>query len=171
MADWWSPLRSVLPVATVRQFKARGIETVSDLLQFRPRTFIDPTGSLERLRADDYVTFYGTVESLDVRRLDARSGRRARTLVKASVSSGEHRITLTFFNKYPHAEKLKAGREGFFAGKVSRYRNEWQLTHPVYEVRGDSSDSGDTGDPDELAEAPELAGAVWASPPSRSIWR
>ena len=40
MADWWSPLRSVLPVATVRQFKARGIETVSDLLQFRARSSI-----------------------------------------------------------------------------------------------------------------------------------
>ena len=159
MADWWSPLRSVLPANTVKQFKARGIETVADLLQFRPRTFIDPTGSLERLQADDYVTFYGTVESLEVRRLDAKQGRRARTLVKASVRSGAHRITLTFFNKYPHADKLTSGREGFFAGKVSRFRNEWQLTHPVYEVRGaETDDADDLHDEGEAAEAPELAG-------------
>ncbi len=134
MADWWSPLRSVLPDKYVKNLaESRDITTVGDLLRFRPSRFLDPTGSLDRLQKGDYVVFVGTVVRAETRMPRPKAGRRMRKMLNAVVRSGGHELALTFFNAYHHEKEFIVGRRGMFAGHVSTYRNQWQLAHPAYE--------------------------------------
>ena len=48
---------------------------------------------------------------------------------------------LVFFGKgaHIHGRQIREGRLGLFAGTVTRFRQQWQLVHPEYEMLPDSS--------------------------------
>ena len=134
-------MHAVLPKRYVRALReARGIETVGELLRFRPRRFLDSNGNLDALTPGDYVVFVATVSRANTRDYTPKGGRgggRPRTMLNATVRTGEHELDITFFNAYPHRHQMRVGRRGLFAGKVNRYRDRWQLAHPTYEFLPD----------------------------------
>ncbi len=156
MAGWQTRLTSVLPrdIAS-RLARERGLTTVGELLRFLPRRFLDATGDLGSLHEGDYVVFPGTVTQASTRQPRPVPGRKPRTMLNATVRSGEHTLALTFFSAYPHVNVLVPGARGLFAGEVSRYRGTWQLAHPVYELGTGDAGPGEDG-PDPVRERPLL---------------
>ncbi|MDO5698298.1 MAG: ATP-dependent DNA helicase RecG [Dermatophilus congolensis] len=151
MADWWTPLRSVLPDPWPKKLReGRDITTVGELLRFRPSRFLDPNGNLDRLNKGDYVVFFGTVIRAETRTPRPKAGKRLRPMLNALVRSGDHTLALTFFNAWGHEREFEVGRRGLFAGTVSTYRDQWQLAHPAYQFEPDEAD--DAGAPDDFGD-------------------
>lgn len=135
-----TPLRRVVGKASVKLEKELGLRTVQDLLLHFPRRY-EQRGSftdIGSLQGDDQVTIQARV--LDVH---SRAMRQRRGFVLEAVVSDDSggTLTLVFFGKHPLGwleKKLRPGRWGLFAGKVSDYRagrkQVRQLAHPKYEL-------------------------------------
>src|SRR5690606_13748171 len=116
-----------------------GLETVGDLLRHYPRRYAErgELTSLDALSVDEHVTVVGEVSRLMRKPMRNRGG----TWLEVEVVDGTgNKIYLSFFGKGSHAaeSRLKPGRRGMFAGKVSlfgaRSRPRWQLAHPEVEL-------------------------------------
>src|SRR5215469_10841659 len=124
--------------------KAFGMSTAADLVRHYPRRYYSrgELTELALLREQDHVTVMARVAS--VRHIRAQYGRsqhggapRARggDRLEVIVTDGSARLLLTFFGgSGMHLRSLQEGRLGLFAGTVSRFRGQWQLVHPEYEM-------------------------------------
>jgi ATP-dependent DNA helicase RecG len=143
------PIRTVAGGATAKAFEdGLGLHTVGDLLRHFPRrnAVRGELTDLAALREGEDVTVLAEVASTRSFRMRNRPGWR----VEAVVTDGRDRLVLTFFAKSEGQAKwregqLRAGREGLFAGKVSVYNRQRQLTHPDYLLVG-ADDDGDGDD-------------------------
>ncbi|MEO3935793.1 ATP-dependent DNA helicase RecG [Dermatophilaceae bacterium Soc4.6] len=147
--------------------KNKGIRTVGDLFEFVPRRYLHPG------RLSDFTTLVEGEWAIVVARVaEARTRAMARNprqqMLMAVLTDGQHRLGLTFFKAWGHTDQIVPGRVGVFAGAVSRYRGEWQLTHPEYEMLEvadlDPRDPFELVDPDGTPD-PALDGALaqeWA---------
>ena len=152
-------LRLAVPAQAARHLAARDLVTVGDLLWFLPRRYLDRQTDLGSLQAGESASFVGQVVSASTRPMKQRRG----TLLTARVrTAGGQEIDVTFFSAYGHQGRLKPGAEGVFAGKVERFQSRWQLTHPAYEVFGDTSAQLDaaTRGRDEAAGGDDATGDV-----------
>lgn len=107
-----------------------GIATVEDILRNYPRRYV-ARGELtdfNSLNDGDEVTILARIKSCKVKRIPGRKG----GILEVVVSDGKESLLLTFFNQAWRAKDLVEGREGLFAGKVGRYKNQRQLAHPDY---------------------------------------
>jgi ATP-dependent DNA helicase RecG len=127
--------------------QAFGLYTVGDLLRHYPRRYYtrgEPT-DLASLRERDHVTVLARVFSVNhIRTPNAQWGnapRRGSQRLEVTVTDGYARLTLVFFGKGANApaHQIREGRLGLFAGTVTRFRHQWQLVHPEYEMLPDSS--------------------------------
>jgi ATP-dependent DNA helicase RecG len=129
--------------------KGLGLRTVEDLMRHYPRRYAE-RGQLTDLRwleVNEHVTVLARVQRVDVKTYtDRRSGRRAERL-EVVVTDGNDSLDLTFFKQSWRAKDLRVGRLGLFSGKVGRFRNRSQLTHPDYVLLPDDA---------ELAPADEV---------------
>jgi ATP-dependent DNA helicase RecG len=135
-----SPLSRVVGRGAAKLAKELDLHTVGDLLFHLPRRY-DERGRLSdigALRADEQVTVQAKVLESKARPMRHRSG-----FVLEAVVTDESGATLTlvFFGKKPLGwleARLRPGRWGLFAGKVSDYRAGGkvvrQLAHPKYEL-------------------------------------
>jgi ATP-dependent DNA helicase RecG len=116
-----------------------GLHTAGDLLRHYPRRYAE-RGQLtpvEDLRDGDHVTVVGEVVSSSVR--TARTGKQLGEVV---ITDGSGRLRLTFFGRAAqwNVGRLKAGRRGLFAGTVSTFNGQRQLTHPEVALDDDVED-------------------------------
>ncbi|MEP6797351.1 MAG: ATP-dependent DNA helicase RecG, partial [Lapillicoccus sp.] len=118
----------------------KGIHTVGDLLEFVPRRYLHPgrMSDFSELAEGEWTVVVAQVAEAKTRAM-ARNPRQR--MLNAVLTDGRLRLGLTFFKAWGHDQAIVPGRVGIFAGTASRYRGEWQLTHPEYEIFGDELDA------------------------------
>jgi len=137
--------------------KALGYSTVGQLIRHYPRRFNErgELTDLSKLVEGEEVTVLAEVESTSTRRIP---GRRL-TILEVSIRSGRHRASLSFFNQPWRERDLRPGRQGMFAGKVTRFRDKLQLNTPDYILLGEAdADDPERGGVDEQLQ--DFAGAL-----------
>ncbi|GCD91938.1 ATP-dependent DNA helicase RecG [Nocardioides sp. LS1] len=147
-----SPIETVLGDQATKRKKiveGLGLRTVGDLLRHFPRRYVK-TGELTKvaeLEDGQMLTIVGQITRSKVNTYtDRRTGRTAYRL-DTVVSTDGPSLKMTFFAKSQHvgewhARRLPVGRRGIFVGKVSSFRQEWQLTNPQMALFG-PDDAGD----------------------------
>jgi ATP-dependent DNA helicase RecG len=137
--------------------KAFGYSTVGQLIRHYPRRFTErgELTDLSQLVEGEEVTVLAEVESTSTRRIPGRK----LTILEVSIHSGRHRATLSFFNQPWRERELRPGRQGMFAGKVTRFRDKLQLNSPDFLLLGEAgSDDPEQGSAGEQLQA--FAGAL-----------
>ncbi len=126
-------LRAVLAGTANKLEKGRGIGTVGELLDFLPRSYLDPTRPthFETLAEGEVVVIVATVKQAVTRRMKQRRGS---ILVATVVDEHGGEMDLTFFRPFGHDRKLLPGRRVVCTGTVSTFQRRLQLTHPDYQV-------------------------------------
>ena len=135
-------LRTVVGAGAKKLETARGLTTVRDLLDFLPRTYLDPARptAFRDLPHGEDVVVVGTVRSATTRAMKTRRGRIL--VVDLEDDSGGGTLQLTFFKPFGHQDRLVPGVRVVCSGQVTTYGRQLQLTHPDYAVLDDASGSG-----------------------------
>src|SRR5215472_15316793 len=136
MAGLDESLRDVLGgKAATRLDEAFGLRTTGDLLRHYPRRYAQrgELTDLASLRDGEHVTVFAQVARVSLRRMRQRRGQ----LLEVTVTDGNARLALTFFNRVQMFERqLTPGRHGMFAGRVSTFKGQRQLAHPEFKLLG-----------------------------------
>ncbi|GAA5157814.1 ATP-dependent DNA helicase RecG [Ornithinimicrobium tianjinense] len=137
-------LRTVVGAGAKRLEEARGFRTVGDLLDFLPRTYLDPDRStaFHELPEGEDVVVVGTVTAATTRQMRARRGRMLVVTVSDEVGG---QLQLTFFKPFGHQDRLVPGAQVVCSGQVGRYGRTVQLTHPDYAVLNDPTGKSSGG--------------------------
>ena len=121
---------------------ALGIESVQDLLQHYPRYHVDRT-ELRTIRqlVENTVEGYDVQVLATVRKMGrpfatrSKGGKRSATrLISGKIGDETGTISVTWFNQDWVARALKPGTEAFFYGKLTKYRGQFQMSAPRFEV-------------------------------------
>ena len=162
------PLKKVLGRTADALEKGFGMRTVEDLLRHYPRRYAErgQLTDLRRLEVDEHVTVLARVSKVDVKQYkDKRTGRMVDRL-EVVVTDGTSTLNLTFFKQSWRTKELKVGTVALFAGQVGRFRNDFQLTHPDYELL-DGSDLED----DTIAKYAGALIAVYPANKAMQSWK
>ena len=119
-----------------------GISSVTDLLFYAPRRYIDRSEKVplgEAPEGDD-VTVVGLVRSVSTRR-----PRRNLVMVEAILADETGSLKAVWFNQPYRAHQLKQGMEIALAGKVERFRGRLQMNSPVLDKLGEGGEGLETG--------------------------
>ncbi len=110
--------------------------TLGDLLTHYPRRYLDRTrqAAIADLMEGDEATIVVKVVRTDLRRL-----RGNRVMVTSTVTDGQSRMTLTFFNQRWRERQLQPGLEAIVFGKMESFRGKPQMTSPVVDLVGDQT--------------------------------
>lgn len=110
-------------------FRKLGIDTVGAMIRFYPRTYEDWSKpyTISEAPSDTPVCIKATVEEVS-RPVRIRGGM---VLLKAQVTDGEDRMSLTFFNQAYLYDKLREGGVFLFYGTVKRLGNFCEMASPV----------------------------------------
>ncbi|NNE95138.1 MAG: ATP-dependent DNA helicase RecG [Acidimicrobiales bacterium] len=110
--------------------------TLGDLLTHYPRRYLDRTrqAAIADLMEGDEATIVVKVVRTDLRRL-----RGNRVMVTSTVTDGQSRMTLTFFNQRWRERQLQPGLEAIVFGKMENFRGRPQMTSPVVDLVGDQT--------------------------------
>ena len=115
------------------------LHTVGDLLHHYPRRYFEPgqLTALDELTVGEHATVMAKVRSSQYK--VARTGK---PMGKVVVTDGTGTLSLTFFGKTSkwQCDRLQPGGVHLFAGVVSTFNGERQLTHP--EVFIDADEEG-----------------------------
>lgn len=133
------PLAEILGERTAKEFAALRIHTVGDLLTHVPRRYLSGTelSDLSTLVPGDLVAITARVANIARHESHARAGAAARPgRLEVTLTDGQGRLSATFFGK-PHLldwwdRQLRAGEVGLFVGKVGSFRDQLQMSHPVF---------------------------------------
>ena len=112
-------------------YKKLGIETVSDLIHYFPRSYIDFTNAapLDGCHIGDTVTVAARV----FEKFPPLKVRGGMTIFRAIVTdSSQNAITVTFFNNKYAFSALKTGEEYIFYGKLSGTLLRPELSVPLF---------------------------------------
>jgi ATP-dependent DNA helicase RecG len=106
-----------------------GLRTVGDLLHHYPFRYFQHgmLTNLGDLEVGDHVTVLARVKSSG-----SHTARNGKKLGKVVVTDGTGTLELAFFGRVAafHTDRLKPGSEHLFAGVISEFRGQRQLTHP-----------------------------------------
>lgn len=138
-------LRNVVGDRTATSLEtAFGMTTVEDLLRHYPRRYVrlGDVSDLSELQVGQYATVMARVADLkNYQYVDRKSGRR-RSRTEVTITDGTGRLNVTFFQQKWRENQMKPGTVGLFAGTVGEFRNQLQLTHPLFEsVDGEDGDT------------------------------
>ncbi|MDQ3157016.1 MAG: ATP-dependent DNA helicase RecG [Actinomycetota bacterium] len=119
--------------------KAFDVVTVEDLMRHYPRRYAElgALTDLSKLEPGQHVTIMARVKGAKNYSFGP-GGRRTRTEVVVTDGTGE--LKLTFFQQAWRLKTMEPGTLGLFAGQVTVFRNEFQLTHPDFEPINESED-------------------------------
>ncbi|WP_406688997.1 ATP-dependent DNA helicase RecG [Saccharopolyspora sp. ID03-671] len=136
---------------------ALGLVTVGDLLRHYPRRYAErgELTAIAGLELGEHATVLAKVERVTKRTMKSRRG----TIVEARITDGHRSLSCTFFNQAWRERELIPGKRGMFAGKVTAFREQLQLSHPEYQLF--DSEATDVG-----AAAEEFAAALLPVYPS-----
>ena len=134
------PIRSIGGIGEYRAkaLKKLGIVSVSDLLNYLPRTYDDRSviTPIDHCVIGETVTVCATVEK-PVSENRIRAGM---TLFKTTVCDESGRLHLTFFNQTFIKTALSSGKKYFFHGKIGGLFTRLEMASPVYELVTDTTD-------------------------------
>ncbi|MDR1448957.1 MAG: hypothetical protein LBI84_01920, partial [Propionibacteriaceae bacterium] len=135
------PLDRLIGARSAKPFGGLGVATTGDLLRHVPRHLMagaELTDLAALLagrqtdpdRADDYIALVANVASVSV------YGPSARQRLEIRLTDGRGFLEATFFGR-PHLiaywqSVLSRSQRGIFAGKLSWFRGQPQLTHPAF---------------------------------------
>jgi hypothetical protein len=129
------PLKNVVGGTTAKVMAEHlGLGTVGDLLHHYPRRYAE-RGELTRLAElplDEHVTVVAEIADARVHTFDRGRGQR----LEVTLTDGSGRLRLVFFGRavHHHKKELLPGRRAMFAGKVSVFNHQLQLSHPADEL-------------------------------------
>ncbi|WP_022926141.1 ATP-dependent DNA helicase RecG [Serinicoccus marinus] len=134
-------LRDLVGASAQTLQRARGIRTVGQLLDWLPRTYLDPTRptAFRDLPHGEDVVVVGTVRTATTHQMRNRRGRR---LVVDVADDAGGTIQLTFFKPYGHQDRLRTGVRVVCSGQVGVWRDTLQLTHPDYATLSEGGEGG-----------------------------
>src|SRR5262249_43233895 len=118
--------------ARLEQLRRLGLATVGDVLFHFPRAYEDLTDlrAIAALTAGQTVTVQGEVVELDGRRLID-----GRTVVSVVLcDDGKSCLEGVWFNQAHAAARFRYGQRLAFSGRVSWYRDHWQMTQPRVQI-------------------------------------
>jgi len=134
-----TPLDRVLGDRTAKAFgRHLGLKTVADLLQHYPRRYYTrgELTPISQIPVGEAATVVAAIVDAKERRMKGKSG----SILEVRITDGDGIITLTFFNQAWRLKDLRPGARGLFAGKISAYNGNLQLTHPEYELFSEELD-------------------------------
>ncbi|MFT3861545.1 ATP-dependent DNA helicase RecG [Micropruina sp.] len=129
-----APVADVLGARTAKDLEKLHIHTVGDLLRHLPRRYLSGTEltDLATLEAGDHVAVMARVSSTNI----VSGGRTRPSRLEVSLTDGHGYLAVTFFGREHLVEywqrELAKGVRGIFVGKVGRFRDQLQLTHPEF---------------------------------------
>jgi ATP-dependent DNA helicase RecG len=135
-------LRPLIGDYTAGKLRARGIETVGDLLAWVPTRYVSYEGDLSTARVGEHLVAVADVETVTVspRRRDQRMSAK-NSIMRLTIGDGRTTMPVTFFGTYGRDKVLTPGVRAIWTGKVDVFNDQPQLTSPDYEVvaedRGD----------------------------------
>ncbi|GAA4945765.1 ATP-dependent DNA helicase RecG [Yinghuangia aomiensis] len=120
--------------------KSLDLATLGDLLRHYPRRYAERgrLTELSRLEVDEHITVMAEIAKVTNRQFRNRRG----NLLEVVVTDGRGQLKLTFFNQAWRERELRPGLRGLFAGKVARFRDEFQLNQPDYQLMNAEEDDG-----------------------------
>lgn len=120
----------------IQKFTKLGIRTVGDLLYHFPSRYEDFSQiyHVSDLEPGQHATIQGTVEDVRVR----HTWKRHLTLVEATIIDESGTIRAVWFNQPYIKNILKPGRLANFSGKVTASDEDLYLSHPTYELVGET---------------------------------
>lgn len=112
-----------------------GIETLSDVLTFYPRSYIDKRKihSFSDVELEKTGTFMCTVVSVS----QTRSYGRNKAMLKVAVQDGAQRGELVFFNASYLKNKFQTGARLLVFGSAKRQNSKISFIHPEYGIEGE----------------------------------
>ncbi len=128
-----TPLRTVVGTSAAKLEKAKSLRTVGDLLDFLPRSYLDPERPTDFRTIDegDDVVVVATVARVRSRPMKNRRG----SMLVATVADDDgNELDLTFFSVFGHERALLPGVRVMCSGTASTFGRTRQLTHPEYQV-------------------------------------
>ncbi len=143
---------------------SHGVATCEDLLWVFPRRYQDMSRltDIAGLHVGDVATVLARVRNTTVRR--TRKG----DMLTAVITDGSNDLHLAFFRGirgYQH--RLVPGRVGLFSGKVSAFRGQLQLAHPLCVM----TPLGSSDDPEEVEAFLATINPIYPATASVPSWR
>jgi ATP-dependent DNA helicase RecG len=127
---------------------ALGLATVGDLLRHYPRRYAErgELTDIAGLEVGEHVTVLARVERVSSRTYRRPPGHAGRPghLLELTITDGHRKMRCAFFNQRWRERDLRVGRTGLFAGKVSAFRGQLELTHPDYQLLDGDEDGVDS---------------------------
>ena len=145
-----SPIATVLGNTTKRdKVDKLGLRTVGALLAHHPRRYLErgKLSDVASLEPGQMLTVVGVVANSQINTYTDQRTRRTAYRVDVAVRTNGPTLRISFFAKHKgtaewQQKRLRVGDEGVFAGKVSTFRNDWQLTNPqILMFHGDNDES------------------------------
>nr|WP_223875422.1 ATP-dependent DNA helicase RecG [Nanchangia anserum] len=135
-----------------------GLVSVKDLLFHFPRryeTFAELTPMTDLSEGEEASL---VAEVVDQRVSQSHRNRRL-WILTVTLTDGVTEVSATFFARSSgmlrgHQERLSVGTRVLCSGKIARYRDRWQLSHPAYQVLEDRGEVGTAEQARELAATP-----------------
>ncbi len=138
-AELTASLATVLGERTAKEFTALRIHTVGDLLRHIPRHYLSGTEltDLSSLIPGELVAVTARVAKLQRFESHSAPGGKPRPgRLEVTLTDGSGRLSATFFGKSHLLDwwerQLSAGYSGLFVGKVGVFRDQLQMSHPVF---------------------------------------
>ncbi len=119
----------------IAAFKKLGLHTAKDLLFHLPYRYLDfsKTVKINELKPGENFSIQVKIKNISSR----YSFRGRMSLAEALVSDDTGNLKVVWFNQSYLAKNLKPGDEIFLAGQPDYYKNNLQLTNPIYEKVSD----------------------------------
>ncbi len=138
-----SPVQFALGVGPKRAevFRALGVETCGDLLDFFPRDYAQSQGDVpvQQLQSGQLASVEGEI-------IQTRAVRRRPSRLEALLEDASGRCVLTWFNQMFMAEKLAPGVRIRASGKVTFFNGRAQILQPRIELLKDDTSPGQSPD-------------------------
>ncbi|KAB7746587.1 DEAD/DEAH box helicase [Nostocoides sp. F2B08] len=128
-------LRPLIGDHPAARLRARGIETVGDLLAWLPRRYVDYESDLSAAREGEHLVAVADVTAVEIFPRDRRRkavGRNA--IMRVTISDGGTSMPVTFFGTYGRERTLMPGVRAVWTGKVTTFNGRLQLTSPDVEI-------------------------------------
>lgn len=138
--DWDTPLVPIVgkKAADLLAGQLR-LRTVGDLVRHYPRRYVDrgELTDIAGLEIGEHATVVAQVEKATLRRMRNRPGELLAVVIRDGRGAT---LDCTFFHGRKVENVIKPGVRALFAGKVSVYHKNRQLTHPQFEPLRDDDE-------------------------------
>jgi len=176
-----TPLADVLGSRTAKEFEKLRVHTVGDLLRHLPRRYLSGTEltDLATLAEGEHVAVMARVSRADIvggPSYDTGAAQRGRgrpQRLEVTLTDGNGHLAVTFFGRQHLVQywqrELGKGVRGIFVGKVGRFRDNLQLTHPQFVMLDAAGDIVGSSEEKQLLATMSRSGLVGMYPATAKL--